>query len=322
MIFLSVIIPTRNRVKHLSNALKSLTKQTYPVKMFEVLVIDNGSMDSTSEMCRSLRDRMPQLQYFYVEKPGLHVGRHLGMKKAQSKILVYADDDIEAFPTWLEAIAESFENPEVVLVGGKILPKFSIPPPDWVLLMWGENQKGQKILGNLSLLDLGDDVSEIDPSCVYGCNFSIRKSVLTEAGGFHPDAMPMELIRYRGDGESHVSRFIERMGYKAIYHPKASVYHVIPAERLTESYFCERSFFQGISDSYSFLRKGVNLSSSAVRRNINWLKFFSFRRKIWLDSRQRRMMNAHRRGFLMHQKEAYHDHILYRWIMKEHYLDE
>ncbi len=54
------------------------------------------------------------------------------MKMAKSDILVYADDDIEAFPTWLAAIAESFQNQDVVLVGGKNLPKFEATPPEWI----------------------------------------------------------------------------------------------------------------------------------------------------------------------------------------------
>ena len=45
------------------------------------------------------------------------MGRHNGYKLAKSELLVYADDDIEAFPTWIEGIYESFQDPDVVLVG-------------------------------------------------------------------------------------------------------------------------------------------------------------------------------------------------------------
>lgn len=180
----------------------------------------------------------------------MHVGRHLGLKMAESDILVYADDDIEAFPTWLEAIAESFQDSGVVLVGGKNLPKWESDPPDWILKMWEPDKNGNRILGYLSILDLGDEEKEISPFYVFGCNFSIRKRVLLEAGGFHPDGMPKELIIYRGDGETHVSRYIQAKGYKAFYNPKASIYHVIPRKRLTIEYLEYRAFIQGISDSF------------------------------------------------------------------------
>ncbi|MCW1300571.1 MAG: glycosyltransferase family 2 protein [Candidatus Parvarchaeota archaeon] len=252
--FLSVIIPTRNRAKYLAGALASITGQTYPQELFEVIVVDNGSTDNTKEVCQSFNDRIKNLRYFYEPTPGLHVGRHLGMREAKSEILVYADDDIEAFPTWLEAIAESFQNPEVVLVGGKNLPKWEAEPPDWILKMWEKDKNGNRILGYLSILDLGDEKKFISPFHVFGCNFSIRKNILLEAGGFHPDAMPKELIIYRGDGETHVSEYIHKKKYKVFYHPDASVHHLIPGERLTFYYYCQRAYYQAISDAFREIR--------------------------------------------------------------------
>lgn len=252
---LSVIIPTHNHCSLLQAALNSLEMQTLPRSDFEILVIDNGSTDNTKEIVELAQHRLGNVRYFYEPTPGLHVGRHLGLKMAKSDILVYADDDIEAFPTWLEAIAESFQDSEVVLVGGKNLPKWESDPPDWILKMWEPDKNGNRILGYLSILDLGNKEKEISPFYVFGCNFSIRKRVLLEASGFHPDGMPKELIIYRGDGETHVSRYIQAKGYKAFYNPKASIYHVIPRERLTIEYFGYRAFIQGISDSFSDIRK-------------------------------------------------------------------
>src|SRR4030042_3888930 len=127
--FLSVIIPTRNRAHHLVGVLSSLRAQTYEAECFEVLLVDNGSTDNTREVCESYRTLLPNFQYLYDSQAGLHVGRHLGMKRAKADTLVYTDDDIEAFPTWLEGVAEAFCNKQVVLVGGKNLPKFQLEPP-------------------------------------------------------------------------------------------------------------------------------------------------------------------------------------------------
>lgn len=322
MIVLSVIIPTRNRAALLQMTLQSLLSQTLPRDSFEVLVIDNGSTDKTKQVAESVGQKLGNVRYFYDSTPGLHVGRHLGMKMAKSDILVYADDDIEAFPSWLEAIADSFHNQNVVLVGGKILPKFEADPPDWIMEMWRENIYGKRILGYLSILDLGNLITTIDPSYVYGCNFSVRKSILDKTQGFHPDSMPEELIRFRGDGESYVSRYIEKMRHKAIYHPNASIFHIVPASRLTESYFCRRSFLQGISDSYSLLRQGLQPSRSRLKRMMYWFKSPGFQWPLRANARRCRIMNAYRRGFLMHQREVYRDQSLYRWVMKEHYQDD
>jgi len=314
--FLSVIIPTRNRARHLVGVLSSLRGQTYAAESYEVLVVDNGSIDNTREVCEYYRTLLPNFQYLYDSHPGLHVGRHLGMKSAQADILVYADDDIEAFPTWLEGIAEAFGDKQVVLVGGKNLPKFESDPPVWIRRMWGKDHQGGRALPYLSILDLGDEIKVISPYYVFGCNFSIRKSILFEAGGFHPDAMPPELIRYRGDGETHIARYIMEHGYKAFYHPKVSVHHLVPTYRLSESYFFKRAFNQGISDSYTDIR-------SKKSKSLWKLRCFKFTHRLLVilrNIRRARIQAGYFEGYCYHQDEVRNDPDLYGWVMRETYM--
>lgn len=324
MIFLSAIIPTQNRAKKLNRVLISLAKQTMSQNEFEVIVVDNGSSDNTKEVVHSLNNEIKNLRYFYEKIPGLHMGRHKGLREATADVLVYADDDIEAFPTWLEGIKESFEETDAVLVGGKILPKFEIEPPEWILKMW-LHKKRENMLIHLSILDLGNKIKKINPYYVFGCNFSIRKSVLLKAGGFHPDSMPEELVRYRGDGETHVSRFIAQNRLKALYNPKASVFHVIPKERMTIEYFCQRAFNQGISDSYAELRNGYFYSYSKTcyriikrikHKLIRILRYSLIQKK---DKINKLLLDFHYRGYDYHQNEVKKDPRLKEWILRDNY---
>lgn len=350
---LSVIIPTRNRSKILFGTLESIAKQTLHSQFFEVIVVDNGSTDSTREVVDSFTGQIPTLRYYYEGSPGLHVGRHKGLKEAKSNILVYADDDIEAFPTWLEGIAEAFEDKDVALVGGKNLPKFEIEPPDWIMKMWLQVHPEGKILGYLSILDFGDSIKEISSYYVFGCNFSIRKSVLLQAGGFHPDAMPQEIIRYRGDGESYVSRYILEHGYKTLYHPKASLFHHVPKERMTLKYFYHRAYIQGISDSFTRMRKDSGLDINDCRNKdknmkgtdnqasyINFAKIYRllkwgassiknravlYKKKMFpteYDRIRDGMKKGHREGYRYHQEEVKKDPKLLEWVLRENYLGE
>jgi glycosyltransferase involved in cell wall biosynthesis len=315
--FASVVIPTRDRAQHLSGALESLTRQTYPRDKFEVIVVDNGSTDGTREVCTSFMNRIPQFRYLYEETAGLHAGRHRGMKTAKSDILVYADDDIEAFPMWLEGIAEAFCDEQVVLVGGKNLPKFEQEPPVWILRMWKKDHQGGRMLPYLSILDLGDEVKVISPYCVFGCNFSIRKSILLEAGGFHPDAMPPDLIRYRGDGETHVARYIIEHDYKAVYHPNASIYHIISSDRMTEKYFVRRAFSQGISDSYTEIR------TKKARSFLTNYRFHLKRRLLMTLAciRRDKIKVGYFKGYSYHQEQVMNDLSLYDWVTRKSYLE-
>jgi glucosyl-dolichyl phosphate glucuronosyltransferase len=252
---LSVSIPTFNRSSLLNKALESLLIQTYPTDQFEVIVVDNGSKDDTRSVALGFEKKIPYFRYEFADEPGLHVGRHQGLRVAKADILVFVDDDIEAFPSWLEGIWSSFQENDVTLTGGKNLPKYEIPPPFWIKDMWDRKMEYGNCIGPLSILDFGDEKRDMNPYYFFGCNFSIRKEILLRAGGFHPDSMPQNKVRYRGDGESHVAAYVLNNGYRALYNPKASVYHYVPRERITLEYFCKRAFNQGISDSYTKIRK-------------------------------------------------------------------
>jgi len=324
---LSVIIPTCNRCGRLSRALESISKQTLHPESFEVIVVDNGSTDSTRNIANSFTELIPNLRYYYDESPGLHVGRHKGLKESSSDILVYADDDIEAFPTWLEGIMEAFEDPTVALAGGKILPLYGTAPPQWIDTMWGmETTPYGKVLSCYSLLDFGNDIKEISPLYVWGCNFSIRKEILEEIGGFHPDSLPRRLRRYRGDGETAVSRAVARRGYKALYHPLASVYHYITPEQMTYDYLYQRSFDQGISDSYTLIRKNRGLSCAALMWRFGFhlchrLLFDLKKRLHLIDKHVHIIRKAHSHGFLFHQKSVWKDKNLLQWVLEKDYFE-
>lgn len=315
--YCSIVIPTRNRPDHLCRTLTSLAIQKYDQRDYEVIIIDNGSTDETRAVCQDFLNRFKNFIYFYEKKPGLHVCRNAGLKKSEGQILVYADDDIQASQYWLEAIAAAFKDKDAMLVGGKCLPRFENQPPRWLMDMWQKRKADGQILPFLSLLDLGDSIKVISPYYVFGCNFSIRRQVLLEAGGFHPDAMPPDLIRYRGDGETHVSKFISIKGYKTVYHPQASVYHYVSNERMTEQYLFSRFYAQGISDSYTHIRNsGLRFHRAVLAlRAFKHLPLFCFNRL------QARAYKAYISGYRFHQKEVRRDPELREWVNRENYLE-
>lgn len=92
----SVIVPTHNRASLLNKTLNSLLNQTFSPQHFEVIIVDNGSTDNTESICKEFQKKFTNYVYIYDKKPGLHVGRHAGLKAAKGTILVFIDDDIQA----------------------------------------------------------------------------------------------------------------------------------------------------------------------------------------------------------------------------------
>lgn len=326
----SVIVPTRDRAQLLDACLRSLASQTLAAEAFEVVVVDNGSTDGTADVARRHGTSFP-LRYAFEPDPGLHAARHAGMRAARSDILVFADDDIVAEPTWLASIVAAFADPSVALVGGNNLPLFEQPPPDWLERWWQEPVLHGRALPHLSILDFGGREFDIDPRYVWGCNFSVRRAALLGAGGFHPDAMPDGKLRWRGDGETHVSDWIRQAGLRARFHPGASVRHRVPATRMTPAYFAKRGYAQGVSDSYADVRRARRPGSPMPARAARRLRTGLHRARLRLQPaadpaaaslRDTRIaaLDGYASGYDFHQREVRNDPDLFAWVVRENYL--
>jgi glucosyl-dolichyl phosphate glucuronosyltransferase len=331
---LSIIVPTRNRAERLEHALRSLAQQTLSTSSFEIIVVDNGSRDRTPAVVGEFEKSFGSIRYIYDTSPGLHVCRHHGFREAEGDILVFMDDDIEAFPTLLSSIKAAFEDQQVALVGGKCLPKYEGRVPEWLSAMWVPNSRGERSIGYLSLIDLGELPKPVDPLCIFGCNFSIRRSLLVEAGGFHPDAFPEQLICFRGDGETYVSRYLAAKGYTAFYHPKASVYHYVPQDRMTIEYLCQRAYKEGISSSYAKVRNGSLWARvrrkhpraivAALRNEVKRLvqdRWQSTAEKSSATQVEDAMAAAYEAGYAFHQKAIRESEVLRAWVLRSDYWD-
>jgi glycosyltransferase involved in cell wall biosynthesis len=300
---------------------------------WELVIVDNGSTDDTPLVCRSaaagFRDGM--LRYVMEPTPGLHAGRHRGAREAAADVVAYLDDDVEVSATWLRAFTESFSDPGIEIVGGPIMPRYEIASPPWVASTWKTQPDGTTWCGYLSLLESGDAPHEIDPLFVWGGNMAIRRSTLFRLRGFHPDGMPWELRRYRGDGETGLSLKAIKAGVHAWHCPEALVYHDVSAERLTKDYFARRTFLQGVSDSFTAVRAQggpaplsrrslAGRARSWARRSIDGR---SRRERHSPDARlQARLRAAHDDGYQFHQREIASDPALLAWVLREDFLDD
>ncbi len=322
---ITVIIPTRNRAELLRNALESITSQIYPSSEFEVIIVNNASTDHTVGVVDSFLTRFAHIRCVYEPELGLHAGRHRGLKEAKGDVLVYVDDDIIATPSWLSAIAENFIDSKVVMVGGNNFPEFQGDVPDWLQKLWLRPSMGGHGIGSLSILSLPEGHRSFSPYYVWGCNFSIRKQVLLDAGGFHPDGMPPELIRFRGDGESHVSGYVIKQKLNCSFDSRASVYHAVTSERMTFDYFRQRSFNQGISDSYTRLRnqsrfKMLTTYPFIIGRRLFGPLFHFMKQDQERDPEIRELLalmrKGYQEGFNYHQQMYREDPEVKNWVHK------
>ena len=93
---ITVIIPTYNRYEFLKQALRSVLSQSYKAK--EIIVIDDGSYDNTSQITQDF----PNIKYIYQDNSGVSSARNLGISNASCEWIAFLDSDDEWLETKLE----------------------------------------------------------------------------------------------------------------------------------------------------------------------------------------------------------------------------
>lgn len=87
----SVIVPVYNRKATIFRCLDSILKQSY--RNLEVLVIDDGSDDGTSDICRSVSKTDACIKLFSQDNHGVSFSRNRGIAAATGKYVVFIDSD-------------------------------------------------------------------------------------------------------------------------------------------------------------------------------------------------------------------------------------
>lgn len=114
----SVIIPAYNQGHYLGEAIESVLSQTY--QDFEIIVVDDGSADNTSEVAQGFAD--PRIKYVYQENAGLSAARNTGIRYASGAYLTYLDSDDCFLPRKLELLLQAFTaDPDLGFVAGQAI---------------------------------------------------------------------------------------------------------------------------------------------------------------------------------------------------------
>ena len=109
---ISVIIPVYNREKLIEKSIQSVLNQTY--RDLELIVVDDGSIDKTREVVKSIND--PRLKYIYQPNQGACSARNRGIEEAKGDFIAFQDsDDIWALDK-LEKQMKVFDNSDVDIV--------------------------------------------------------------------------------------------------------------------------------------------------------------------------------------------------------------
>lgn len=116
---ISIIVPVYNSASTLPNCIESLLTQTYPD--FEILLIDDGSKDTSSSLCDMYMSQDSRIRTFHKVNGGVSSARNLGIKQAKGEYITFCDANDSFEPDALSFFYNTISqyNPDIIRTGYK-----------------------------------------------------------------------------------------------------------------------------------------------------------------------------------------------------------
>jgi glycosyltransferase involved in cell wall biosynthesis len=184
---ITVVIAARNEEKNIGACIGSILKQTYPRELFEIVVVDDHSIDATAKIATSFSEQNVTLIKLNEIAGNNNLNSYkkkaveTGINYAHGNLIVTTDADCLVHPQWLEIIA-SFYN--------KFNPAFIASPVVYAMPLAEESffKKSLKIFQSLDFIMLqgitGASVNEKIHNMCNGANLAYEKKVFCEVEGF------------------------------------------------------------------------------------------------------------------------------------------
>lgn len=117
--YFSIILCLYNIENYFNKGIACVLAQDF--KDYEILLIDDGSTDSTSSQCDEISDSCPNINVIHQDNRGLGGARNTGIEAARGKYLCFFDIDDEVGNNWLQNIYDEIKeiNPDLLIYGYK-----------------------------------------------------------------------------------------------------------------------------------------------------------------------------------------------------------
>ncbi len=174
----SIIICTLNHAQSLQETLASLAAVRVPASMpTELIVVDNGSTDSTAEIVRQFRPAHLEVKYVSAPKRGQCEARNAGLAAAQGEVILFTDDDLRFPPNWIEDMCGPILRGEADAVAGgvKLAPHVVQP---WMTL------------SHRGMLASTEGLDPDAPKFMVGANMAFSRRILEKVPAFDTELGP------------------------------------------------------------------------------------------------------------------------------------
>ncbi|RMF53057.1 MAG: glycosyltransferase family 2 protein [Chloroflexota bacterium] len=202
----TLLIPAHNEADVIRDKLENALSLDYPTDQLQIIVVDDGSTDGTTEIVRAFEDRGVQL-IRQPERSGKMAAVNRGFEAATGELVVLSDASPIYAPNALRLLARNFADPSVGVVVG-------------ALRLWDAQNAVAKPAGLYwqyeSALRRWESLTG-STVAVHGNMFAVRR------GLYRP------LRRYTINDEFSIAMEVMRQGYRVVYEPHAVSYDIASA---------------------------------------------------------------------------------------------
>ena len=214
---ISIIDPTYNREEFLEKTLESYIHQKY---VDEILIINDGSKDSTDKVLEDIRRKYAIIKIVKHDiNKGLAASRIDGILKSKNDLILFGEDDVIFEKDYVEKLFNCLQQHNAGIVGGRVISKIENETDDEALARW--NHLGLPLIdyryfeGNFGV-GTDKDVEVPFLHAIYLANKKVFKNVRLETY--------YQGNEYREETDLQIS--VLKEGYKIVFCPRAICYHL------------------------------------------------------------------------------------------------
>jgi GT2 family glycosyltransferase len=243
---------TERRWDDLIAALDSLRRQTHPPDDIIVVIDHNPTL---YQRVAAAETGITLLHNQYTQ--GLSGARNTGLAHATGEVIAFMDEDAWAEPDWVETLLNTYQDPDVIGVGGQIQPQWQSGKPAWF------PPEFDWVVG---CTYLGMPTTPQSVRNLIGCNMSFRRAVFAEVGTFRLDVGRVGTLPLGCEETELCIRVRQQKPHQRLmYDPRAVVKHRVPAARANWGYFRSRCYSEGLSKAQISQTIGANDALSTER---------------------------------------------------------
>ena len=189
---LTVLFATWNGEDVLPRTLEAYRRIESPGHPWKMVIVDNGSTDSTPAIIASFKDHLP-IEMLREPVPGQNRALNSGLIAVEGRAVIITDDDTIPDPSFLTEWSRCLDKRQGYdLFGGTIEPLFDAPVPEWILK--------NRDLCNMFFAARNLSEGPVGPGSIFGGNMAVRVSVFERGFRFDENIGPNRIRSLFPDG--------------------------------------------------------------------------------------------------------------------------